>query len=234
VSPTPGRGRRIRQRPAHRKRVSGPASPTSSGRRAATCRERDTSLSPPTPRSPATSRRSALRPGEPRRHLAHTNNPKIASYDSPSAASPRSSQSASCQTPSPKASQKRPISETSPTCAAEGLRRFVGPRTDRGGARPPAHAADAHGPRSAALVSLLVSDGLRIAEVLACDIKHFSRQRGHRVLRSRAQSAPRRGRFAPSVALVRARLRGRKRRRRAARLLCRTKSRARASRPEAG
>jgi integrase len=44
-------------------------------------------------------------------------------------------------------------------------------------------AAEAHGPRSAALVSLLVYNGLRIAEVLCCDVEHFSHQRGHRVLR---------------------------------------------------
>jgi integrase len=44
-------------------------------------------------------------------------------------------------------------------------------------------AAEAHGPRSAALVSLLVYNGLRIAEVLACAVEHFSHQRGHRVLR---------------------------------------------------
>jgi site-specific recombinase XerD len=44
-------------------------------------------------------------------------------------------------------------------------------------------AAEAHGPRSAALVSLLVYNGLRIAEVLGCDVEHFSHQRGHRVLR---------------------------------------------------
>ena len=44
-------------------------------------------------------------------------------------------------------------------------------------------AAEAHGPRSAALLSLLVYNGLRIAEVLACDIEDFSHQRGHRVLR---------------------------------------------------
>jgi integrase/recombinase XerD len=44
-------------------------------------------------------------------------------------------------------------------------------------------AAEAHGPRSAALVSLLVYNGLRIAEVLACDGEHFTHQRGHRVLR---------------------------------------------------
>jgi site-specific recombinase XerD len=44
-------------------------------------------------------------------------------------------------------------------------------------------AAEAHGPRSAALVSLLVYNGLRIAEVLATDVEHFTHQRGHRVLR---------------------------------------------------
>ena len=44
-------------------------------------------------------------------------------------------------------------------------------------------AAEAHGPRSAALISLLVYNGLRIAEVLACNIEDFSHQRGHRVLR---------------------------------------------------
>jgi integrase/recombinase XerD len=44
-------------------------------------------------------------------------------------------------------------------------------------------AAEAHGPRSAALVSLLVYNGLRIAEVLACDVESFTHQRGHRVLR---------------------------------------------------
>jgi integrase/recombinase XerD len=44
-------------------------------------------------------------------------------------------------------------------------------------------AAEAHGPRSAALVSLLVYNGLRIAEVLACDVASFTHQRGHRVLR---------------------------------------------------
>jgi site-specific recombinase XerD len=43
--------------------------------------------------------------------------------------------------------------------------------------------AEQHGPRSAALVSLLVYNGLRIAEVLGCDVEHFSHQRGHRVLR---------------------------------------------------
>ncbi|MDQ3880476.1 MAG: tyrosine-type recombinase/integrase [Chloroflexota bacterium] len=44
-------------------------------------------------------------------------------------------------------------------------------------------AAEQHGPRSAALVSLLVYNGLRIAEVVACDVEHFTHQRGHRVLR---------------------------------------------------
>jgi integrase/recombinase XerD len=44
-------------------------------------------------------------------------------------------------------------------------------------------AAEDHGPRSAALVSLLVYNGLRIAEVLATDVEHFTHQRGHRVLR---------------------------------------------------
>jgi integrase/recombinase XerD len=44
-------------------------------------------------------------------------------------------------------------------------------------------AAEAHSARSAALVSLLVYNGLRIAEVLACDVEAFTHQRGHRVLR---------------------------------------------------
>lgn len=44
-------------------------------------------------------------------------------------------------------------------------------------------AAEAHGPRSAALMSLLVYNGLRIAEVLGCDVEAFTHQRGHRVLR---------------------------------------------------
>jgi integrase/recombinase XerD len=44
-------------------------------------------------------------------------------------------------------------------------------------------AAEAHAPRSAALVSLLVYNGLRIAEVLGCDVEAFTHQRGHRVLR---------------------------------------------------
>src|SRR5437762_2025402 len=44
-------------------------------------------------------------------------------------------------------------------------------------------AAETHDQRSAALVSLLVYNGLRIAEVLACDVESFTYQRGHRVLR---------------------------------------------------
>jgi len=44
-------------------------------------------------------------------------------------------------------------------------------------------AAERHSARSAALVSLLVYNGLRIAEVLACDVERFTHQRGHRVLR---------------------------------------------------
>jgi site-specific recombinase XerD len=44
-------------------------------------------------------------------------------------------------------------------------------------------AAEEHGPRSAALLSLLVYNGLRISEALACDIEHLTHQRGHRVLR---------------------------------------------------
>ena len=44
-------------------------------------------------------------------------------------------------------------------------------------------AAEDHSARSAALVSVLVYNGLRIAEVLACDVESFTHQRGHRVLR---------------------------------------------------
>jgi site-specific recombinase XerD len=44
-------------------------------------------------------------------------------------------------------------------------------------------AAEAHSLRAAALVSLLVYNRLRIAEVLACDVDAFTHQRGHRVLR---------------------------------------------------
>lgn len=44
-------------------------------------------------------------------------------------------------------------------------------------------AAEADGPRSTALISLLVYNGLRISEALGCDIEQFTHQRGHRVLR---------------------------------------------------
>ena len=44
-------------------------------------------------------------------------------------------------------------------------------------------AAEEHDPRSAALINVLVYNGLRIAEVLATDIEHHTHQRGHRVLR---------------------------------------------------
>jgi hypothetical protein len=44
-------------------------------------------------------------------------------------------------------------------------------------------AAEAHGLRSAALVSLLVYNGLRIDEALAGDVTDLTYQRGHRVLR---------------------------------------------------
>lgn len=44
-------------------------------------------------------------------------------------------------------------------------------------------AAEAHGARSAALVRLLVYNGLRIAEVLACDVDAFAHPRGHSVPR---------------------------------------------------
>jgi len=44
-------------------------------------------------------------------------------------------------------------------------------------------AAEVDGPRSVALVSLLVYNGLRISEALSRDVEHFSHQIGHRVLR---------------------------------------------------
>src|SRR5664279_3250630 len=44
-------------------------------------------------------------------------------------------------------------------------------------------AAEADGTTSAALVSLLVYNGLRIDEALRCDVEDFTHQRGHRVLR---------------------------------------------------
>jgi len=74
---------------------------------------------------------------------------------------------------SPVANVRRPkVSEDSPTIglAAAELDRLL-------------TAAEADGARSAALVSLLVYNGLRIDEALACDVEDFTYQRGHRVLR---------------------------------------------------
>lgn len=44
-------------------------------------------------------------------------------------------------------------------------------------------AAAADGPRSEALVTLLLNNGLRISEALACDVEHLGYDRGHRILR---------------------------------------------------
>jgi integrase/recombinase XerD len=44
-------------------------------------------------------------------------------------------------------------------------------------------AADAHSPRSGALVSLLAYNGVRIDEALSADVTDYTYQRGHRVLR---------------------------------------------------
>jgi site-specific recombinase XerD len=74
---------------------------------------------------------------------------------------------------SPVANVRRPkVSDDSPTIGltAEELDQLL-------------TSAEAHSSRSAALVSLLVYNGLRIAEVLACDVDAFTHQRGHRVLR---------------------------------------------------
>ena len=43
--------------------------------------------------------------------------------------------------------------------------------------------ADAHSPRSSALITLLAYNGLRIDEALSADIGDYTHQRGHRVLR---------------------------------------------------
>jgi integrase/recombinase XerD len=43
-------------------------------------------------------------------------------------------------------------------------------------------AAEHDSPRSAALVSLLVFNGLRVAEALGCEVTSLTYQRGHRVL----------------------------------------------------
>ena len=74
---------------------------------------------------------------------------------------------------SPVANVRRPhVSEDSPTIglAAPELDRLLG-------------AAEQDSLRSAALISLLVYNGLRIAEALALDISSLTYQRGHRVLR---------------------------------------------------
>lgn len=74
---------------------------------------------------------------------------------------------------SPVARVRRPkVSEDSPTIglAQEELDRLL-------------DAAEADGLRSAALVTLLMSNGLRIDEALAADVEHFTYQEGHRVLR---------------------------------------------------
>ncbi len=44
-------------------------------------------------------------------------------------------------------------------------------------------AAAGDGPRSEALITLLLNNGLRISEALACDIEHLGYDRGHRILR---------------------------------------------------
>ncbi|MCA1678484.1 MAG: site-specific integrase, partial [Actinobacteria bacterium] len=74
---------------------------------------------------------------------------------------------------SPVANVRRPkVSDDSSTVGltADELDRLLG-------------AAEEHRPRSAALVSLLVYNGLRIAEVLGTDVDDLTHQRGHRVLR---------------------------------------------------
>lgn len=74
---------------------------------------------------------------------------------------------------SPVANVRRPrVSEDSPTIGLDAaeLDRLL-------------TAAETHSPRAAALVSLLVYNGLRIDEALACDVPDLTYQRGHRVLR---------------------------------------------------
>jgi integrase/recombinase XerD len=74
---------------------------------------------------------------------------------------------------SPVANVRRPkVSEDSPTIGLDAaeLDRLL-------------TAAEADGTSSAALVSLLVYNGLRIDEALRCDVEDFTYQRGHRVLR---------------------------------------------------
>jgi integrase/recombinase XerD len=74
---------------------------------------------------------------------------------------------------SPVANVRRPpVSDDSTTVGlnADELRRLL-------------TAAAQHSPRSAALVSLLVLNGLRIAEALGADVRDYGHDRGHRVLR---------------------------------------------------
>ena len=74
---------------------------------------------------------------------------------------------------SPVANVRRPrVSEDSPTVglSAAELDRLL-------------TAAEQHSPRSAALVSLLVYNGLRIDEALACDVTSLTYHRGHQALR---------------------------------------------------
>ena len=61
-------------------------------------------------------------------------------------------------------------------------------------------AAAAHSPRSAALTPLLVLNGLRISEALSTDVRDYSYDRGHRVLRIiRKGAKPARVPLAPPV-----------------------------------
>jgi len=74
---------------------------------------------------------------------------------------------------SPVANVRRPtVSQDSPTVglSAAELDRLL-------------TAAETHSPRSAALVSLLVYNGLRIDEALACDVSSLTYHRGHQALR---------------------------------------------------
>lgn len=62
-------------------------------------------------------------------------------------------------------------------------------------------AAAADGPRSEALITLLLNNGLRISEALACDVDHLGWDRGHRILRlSRKGAKISRAPLAPSTA----------------------------------
>lgn len=52
-------------------------------------------------------------------------------------------------------------------------------------------AASADGPRSAALITLLALNGLRIDEALSRDVEHLDHERGHRILRLRRKGGTR-------------------------------------------